>query len=112
MVIGSLILLDVITGILKAGYEQNIQSTIMRKGLYHKLAEILGIFLSTIIENGAQYININIGFPFSLAIISYISVMEILSIIENICGINPDLFKVFRKYLKIFKTEEGDDDET
>lgn len=109
VIVGSLILLDVITGIMKAGYEHNIKSTNLRKGLYHKLSEIIAIVFSHVVQYGSSYINIDINFPITTVVITYISVMEITSIIENICKINPDLFKVFQKY--IHTDESGDDNE-
>ena len=108
VVVGLLILLDVITGILKAGYEHNIKSTNLRKGLYHKMSEILAIVLTSLVQYGSQYINFNLNFPVTAVVISYISIMEIISIIENICKINPDLFKIFQRYLH--NDEKGDDE--
>ena len=108
VVVGSLILLDVITGILKAGYEHNIQSTKLRKGLYHKISEIIAILLVSVVQYGSNYVNFNISFPVTAVVIGYISVMEIISILENICKINPDLFQIFQRYLH---KEDGDDNE-
>lgn len=109
VVIGLLILLDVITGIIKAGYEKNIQSTILRKGLYHKISEVLAILLTSLIQYGSQYINFPIHFPVTLCVMGYIGLMEITSILENICKINPDMFKIFQRYIKNNKSD-GDEE--
>lgn len=71
-------LADIITGYVQAVINHNVDSQKMRIGLYHKALIILVIFLSFII-----------GLAFNLMSIptfvcTYIVVMEIVSIIENL----------------------------
>lgn len=108
IVVGTLIVFDIVTGLLKAGYQKKIQSTMLRKGLYHKISEIFAIALSVAIEFGSHYVNFGFTLPVSPVVITYISVMESISIIENICEINPELLKFFQKYLDK-KDGENDD---
>ena len=108
IITGILIVFDIITGLLKAGYQKKIQSTMLRKGLYHKISEIFAIALSIAIEIGSQYIDFGFTLPLSPVVITYISVMECISIMENICEMNPDLLKFFQKYLDK-KDGENDD---
>lgn len=75
---------DVITGVLQAVINKNLDSQVMRNGLIHKALVILILVLSFIIQ-----------YAFNLPIISkvvciYILVMELISIIENLkkAGIN------------------------
>lgn len=105
-----LILFDVITGLLKAIKNHDLDSTILREGLYHKLAEILAMLCPAILYYGAKYTNIDIPFPLPEFVCTYISVMEIVSSIENLCEVNPDLFKLFQPFLKKLK-DRGDTDE-
>lgn len=105
----SLILFDIVTGLLKAIKNHNLDSTRLREGLYHKLAECLALVCPGLLYYGALYAHIEIPFPMIEAVGGYICVMEVLSAIENICEVNPDLFKMFQPYLKKLKgltTEE------
>lgn len=72
-----LMVLDIITGYANAWINKQISSTKMRKGLGHKLAEIVYIAIGTIISLafGRQEIEIFISI--------YIIVMELMSIAEN-----------------------------
>ena len=105
----SLILFDIVTGLLKAIKNHNLDSTRLREGLYHKLAECLALVCPGLLYYGALYAHIDIPFPMIEAVGGYICIMEVLSAIENLCEVNPDLFKMFQPYLKKLKgltTEE------
>lgn len=101
-----LILFDVITGLLKAIKNHNLDSTILREGLYHKLAEVLAMICPIILYYGSQYTNVDIPFPFSEIVCTYISIMEIVSSVENLCEVNPDLFKLFQPFLRKLKDRD------
>lgn len=106
------ILADVITGFLKAGYLGDINSTALRKGLFHKASEICATLGAGLLECGAEYIEINIPLPFVNIVATYICIMEFVSVIENLCAVNPQLNKLFKPYLeKLKKVEKEDDDE-
>lgn len=85
------IVVDYLTGIIKAIIQRNLSSQKMRTGLGHKLAYLIlattAWFTDTI--NG----HIPFGFPASLFICTStgISLIEITSILENITAINPEL---------------------
>lgn len=75
---------DIITGFIQAVINNNVDSSKMRIGLWHKLLLILVMLLSFVID-----------FSFNLHCVSkvscsYIVVMELLSILENLkkAGIN------------------------
>ena len=104
----SLILFDIVTGLLKAIKNKNLDSTRLREGLYHKLAECLALVCPGLLYYGAIYAGIEIPFPMIEVVASYICVMEVISAIENLCEVNPDLFKLFQPYLK--KLKGADDD--
>jgi phage-related holin len=87
-----LILADYLFGILKAIAQKNLQSNIMRQGLWHKLTEIGAIVVSYIVAGESTYV----GLPYQthaivIGVIGYISVMEVTSILENLGEINPAL---------------------
>lgn len=103
---GSFILFDILTGLLKAWHNQNIDSTILRQGLFNKLAEIVAIAFASFLQYGGKYISLGIELPVVVVVSSYICLMEFISVIENLCEVNPHLAKIFEKYLKKAKEKE------
>ena len=103
---GIFILFDILTGVLKALYKEGLNSTYLRQGLFHKLSEILAIALSALLEYGADYIDLGVELPFMNVVTVYICTMEFVSIVENLCEVNPTLAKLFRPYLEKLKKEE------
>lgn len=101
---------DVATGFIKAGYKGDINSTYLRQGLYHKLSELFAIIMGILLEYGASYIDLGIDLHLANIIGSYICIMELVSIIENICEINPSLGKLFKPYLVKLKGEHKDNE--
>ena len=85
---------DVLTGWLKALATGTTDSSIMRKGLFHKLGEIVAVIFGYVCQYTLPYVGVEIKIPFAVAIGTYIILMEIASIIENISKINPNLAKV------------------
>ena len=105
---GIFILFDIVTGILKGLYNEGLNSTILRKGLFHKLSEVLAVIAGWLAEYGAKYVNINIPIPLLTVVATYICIMEAISVIENLCDINPSLGKLFKPYLAKLKEEQDD----
>lgn len=85
---------DVLTGWLKAIATGTTDSSIMRKGLFHKLGEIVAVIFGYMCQYTLPYVGVEIKIPFAVAIGTYIILMEIASIIENISKMNPNLAKV------------------
>ena len=79
-------------------------------GLYHKLSEILTIAGASFLEYGIHYININIDLPLLKPVATYICVMELISIMENLGEINPQLGKFFKTFLEKLNTNKENDD--
>lgn len=110
IVVGCFIIFDVITGIIKALYKKEINSTMLRVGLFHKITEILATIGSGLLEYGAGYVDIDFSFPLLKCVALYIVIMEFTSIIENLCVVNPTLNKLFSPYLEKLKNK-GDKEE-
>lgn len=108
IVVISFILFDIITGIIKALANEGLNSTILRKGLFHKLSEILSACGSGLLEYGVQYAKLNFTIPLASAVCTYICVMELISIIENLCEINPGMAKFFKPYLNKLRQEQSE----
>lgn len=97
---GVFILIDIVTGLTLALHNKELDSSVMREGLFNKGAEVMSIFLTWTIEYFLGDSGIVQYLPVCGAMCIYISVMEIISAIENICALNPALRRVFGPYLK------------
>lgn len=97
------IVLDFVTGLVKAFKEKNYCSSIMREGLFHKCGNILCIVFATLVDYAQTYIDLGVSVPVTAGVCAYIVLMEIGSIIENVCAINPEILpdklKVYFKKL-------------
>lgn len=85
------IVLDFLTGIVKAVAKKEYSSSIMREGLVHKSGAILCVGLGALCEYAVKYIDLGVNVPIASAICTYIILMEIGSVIENIGIINPSI---------------------
>ena len=100
------IVFDILTGLITAAYHKNINSTKLRMGLYHKMSEILTVIGATALEYGMQYINLNIDIPIVKGVVTYICIMELISIMENLGELNPQLGKLFKGFLEKLKDKD------
>jgi hypothetical protein len=104
-----LIAMDYISGIAAAASRGDLQSSKMREGLWHKLGEVGTILLAYLVAEEGHYI----GLPYQIdllipAVIIWLSVMEITSILENLTLLNPDLAS--SGFLRIFRRTDDTDD--
>lgn len=106
VIVGLFIMLDVLTGFVKAVYNKKINSTLLRQGLFHKLSEVLAVVLAFLLEYTADYLSIGSNIPVATVVVSYITIMEIISSIENLCEVNPKLAKLFKPYLDKLKSNK------
>ena len=88
---GDFILLDLITGVVKAFKEKNYTSTVMREGLYHKVGSILCLAFGILVDQAQLYLDLGVNIPVAISVCAYVVLMEIGSIIENVCAINPEI---------------------
>jgi len=110
------VLSDIVTGFIRARYHHEVNSTRLREGLYHKGAEILATLFCWVLELIVVYVNVGVELPALPAVSIYIVVMEIVSVLENIGDMNPDLARLFGRYLgklkdKQAEMEGGDEDD-
>lgn len=102
-VCGILILMDIVCGVAGAARGKELCSAIMRDGLYNKFGELMLLLLAIIANEALSVPPFNtMGIPPEIAytVAIYIAGMELVSIIENICKINPQL--PFAKILLMF----------
>ena len=107
---------DYITGVVNAAMHSRLNSSKMREGLGHKFAYCVLIFIAYIID--AIQLNSSLNLPFELFPIVSLGIIaiELTSIIENVCEINPELreakfMDVFEKNNKNNEKKEEKDDE-
>lgn len=91
VIVGAFVALDWVTGLIQAFKNKSYTSSIMREGLYHKCGTLLVIVFASLVDYAQSYIDIGVTVPITMAVCGYIVLMEIGSIIENICAINPQI---------------------
>lgn len=92
--------LDIITGIITAVKNKDIQSSKLRDGLFKKVGFILCYFVAWFIDKGGSMIGFQFGVSILPIIILYVCTTELVSILENICKINPDILP--EKLMELF----------
>lgn len=108
IVVCCFILADFLTGIVSALWTGTYKSRIMREGLIHKATELFIIGLAFAVEVGFPVVGIDVSIPLTLPVICYIVLMEIGSIIENLCKMNPDLKQLADRYFAQYEKKEGE----
>lgn len=78
------IIFDIITGVLQALITGTFESHIMRKGGLRKLCLLVVIAFGVVLDFSQTLVDLGFDFPCLSWICAYISLMEIMSIIENI----------------------------
>lgn len=111
------VVLDVITGIVKAkATDEGLSSEKARKGFWRKITLFValgfGIFLDYAAEKViiATGITLSIGMPFALIVSAYIIINESISIFENLYLANPEAFPPsVGRLLKVAKKKIDED---
>ena len=104
-------LADIISGFLKAWKSHDIKSRALREGLFHKAAFLGVIGLAQLTELAADKIpGIELNLPITGAICAYIILTELVSVLENLKSINPDIGGVMNRF-PAHPADEPDDDE-
>lgn len=83
--------LDMITGVIAAIREHDLQSSKMRDGLFKKVGFVLCYALAILVDTQGQTIGMQLGVSILPVIVLYAVSTELVSVIENICRINPDM---------------------
>lgn len=110
--------LDVIFGLCKAFSTHTFDSSKMRQGLWHKCALIGVDLMAYITELACQFMDFSaIGLedftvPIVGAVTGYIVLMELGSILESLCVMNPELAggRILGQFDKLLKTAKGEDE--
>ena len=112
IVCGTLIIMDIVCGVVAALRNRELCSSIAREGMYNKIGEAMFLLIG-IIANELLAIPpfdaIGISPDIACLVAVYIAWAELVSILENICKINPDL--PFAKILMMFNIDVDADEE-
>lgn len=115
-----LALADIITGWIKAHVKDDYSSKVMRKGGLNKVGEIVIMTVFCGLEIGIRYLGqyydseILAKVTGGIAVVGaffYISVMEMISILENYAESNPEAAVWIRPLLKKLRSYTDEDDE-
>lgn len=92
--------LDLITGIITAVKNKDIKSSKLRNGLFKKIGFMLCYFVAWVVDTQGTRIGFQLGISILPIIILYVCTTELVSILENICKINPDILP--EKLMELF----------
>lgn len=92
--------LDLVTGIITAVKNKDIQSSKLRDGLFKKVGFVLCYFVAWLIDTQGELIGFQLGTSILPIIILYVCTTELVSILENISKINPDILP--EKLMELF----------
>lgn len=106
IVCGILIIMDIVCGTVAAMRNKELCSSIAREGMYNKIGEamflLIGIIANEILAI-PPFDGLGISPNVAYLVAAYIAWMELVSILENICKINPEL--PFAKILMMFNID-------
>ena len=110
------IIFDVVTGVLQALINGTFESKKMREGGLHKLALLVTLAFGVALDYSQTLVELGFNFPCLRIIAGYITLMEIMSVIENINLAFPHalpkaLIKVLGHAAKENGVEVDEDDE-
>jgi toxin secretion/phage lysis holin len=100
--------IDVLTGVLKAIKNKELNSTKAREGIYKKASFILFIAFGYLADYAMNYVHIGFNLPAAATICTLIIVTEAISVLENLGKINPDLVKLVAPFLSALNQKEGE----
>ena len=104
---GVFILMDILTGLVKALTKGDFNSQKMRIGLMHKAGELLAVALGFAIDWSLPIMGVQMNISWLSFVSIYIVLMEVASIIENIGIMCPPVGKALSKVFAELKSVHG-----
>ena len=99
-------MVDVLTGVLKALKNKELSSTKAREGMYEKASFILFVGFGYRADFAMDYVDMGFKFPAAVTISTLIILTEAISVLENLGSINPDLVKMVAPFLSALNTKK------
>lgn len=108
-----MIVLDIVLGFSQAVATHTVDSSTMRKGLWHKVAYLGAWAVAWVFAFAMQFADLGFAVPTVDAVSVYVVAMEGVSCLENIAKLNPDLSgsALMHAFQGAKKAEEGKEDE-
>lgn len=92
-------LADIVSGFIRAWHDNDLQSRALRNGLFHKAAFLGLIGVAQLTELAADKMpEIELNVPIVGAICAYIVLTELVSVLENLRDINPDIGGIMNRF--------------
>lgn len=95
---------DLVTGLISAFKEKNIQSSKLRDGIFKKVGFIICYFLALLLDEYGKEVGFTIPVQLLPCVLSFVCFTEVISILENIAKITDvlpeklmDLFYITKK---------------
>lgn len=95
---------DYLTGVVKAIMQNNLSSQKMREGLGHKFAYLILISVAYVIDTVSAHVSLGLPVNVFIVTVGGVCLIELTSILENICEINPELKN--KPFMRIFDTNK------
>ena len=102
-------MVDVLTGVLKALKNKELSSTKAREGIYKKASFILFVAFGYLADFAMDYVDMGFKFPAAVTISTLIILTEAISVLENLGSINPDLVKMVAPFLSALNNKKDSD---
>jgi len=101
--------LDILSGFIAALKKRDVKSSKMRTGLFNKLAYVLAYIIALMIDYAQRYVSLGYYVSIVTLLVIYAITTEIVSILENLVKINPQMGD--KKFLAIFRNVEKEEEE-
>lgn len=98
------IVFDFVSGFVQAVANKNVQSEKLRQGLFHKCGFVFAIVFGVLCEWAMSFVDLGFQVPIALTICVYIILTEIMSVLENLGKLSPELAS--SGFMSIFKRDE------
>ena len=92
-------LIDVVTGVLKAVKNKELSSTKAREGIYKKTSFIIFIAFGYLSQFAMNYVDLGFNFPAGATVCLLVILTEAISVLENLGTINPELVALVAPFL-------------
>ena len=98
--------IDLVSGFLCGIKVRGLDSSKLRDGLFKKVGFIVCYTVAFILDSYGGFLGLPADIPFVIMICSYVVLTELVSIVENVHTLNPDILP--EKLMDIFKIGKGE----
>lgn len=92
---------DIVSGVIGAVKNNDIKSAKLRDGFFKKVGFLICYFVAWLVDTQGIYVGFNFDIKILPLVIIYVCTTELVSILENISKINPDILP--EKLMNLFQ---------